>query len=118
MHCVNYVGVTCVNGNCPNALADEVPDCGYQHLSCDECGYYKGCNDCALYGTDACTYEAELIKVSSLDIIVTMIDKIPYYEIKYKKIGESHYTIGYSSYELANVLTWKDECFELVENEE
>lgn len=57
--------------------------------------------------------EAERIKVSSLDIIVTMIDQVPYYEIKYKEIGESHYNIGYSSYELANVLTWKDNCFEL-----
>lgn len=57
--------------------------------------------------------EAERIKVSSLDIIVTMIDQVPYYEIKYKKIGESHYNIGYSSYELSNVLAWKDNCFEL-----
>lgn len=60
--------------------------------------------------------ETERIKVSSLDIIVTMIGQVPYYEIKYKEIGESHYNIGYSSYELANVLAWKDECFELVEN--
>lgn len=60
--------------------------------------------------------ETERIKVSSLDIIVTMIGQVPYYEIKYKEIGESHYNIGYSSYELANVLAWKDEYFELVEN--
>lgn len=57
--------------------------------------------------------ETERIKVSSLDIIVTMIDQVPYYEIKYKEIGESHYNIGYSSYELSNVLAWKDNCFEL-----
>lgn len=62
--------------------------------------------------------EAERIKVSSLDIIVTMIDHVPYYEIKYKEIGESHYNIGYSSYELSNVLAWKDNCFGLVENED
>ncbi len=60
--------------------------------------------------------EAERIKVSSLDIIVTMIDQVPYYEIKYKELGENHYNIGYSSYELSNVLAWKDEYFELVEN--
>nr|DAI20897.1 MAG TPA: hypothetical protein [Bacteriophage sp.] len=60
--------------------------------------------------------EAERIKVSSLDIIVTMIDQVPYYEIKYKELGKNHYNIGYSSYELANVLAWKDEYFELVEN--
>lgn len=28
MHCMNYVGVICINGCCPNALADEFPDCG------------------------------------------------------------------------------------------
>lgn len=60
--------------------------------------------------------ETERIKVSSLDIIVTMIDQVPYYEIKYKELGKNHYNIGYSSYELANVLAWKDEYFELVEN--
>lgn len=59
--------------------------------------------------------ETERIKVSGLDIIVTMIDQVPYYEIKYKEIGESHYNIGYSSYELSNVLAWKDNCFELVD---
>lgn len=55
------------------------------------------------------------IKVSDLEIIVTMIDKDPYYEIKYKKIGENHYNVGYSSYKLENVLAWRDECFEVVE---
>lgn len=58
--------------------------------------------------------ENERIKVSSLDIIVTMMDEKPYYEIKYKEIGESYHHIGYSSYELSNVLKWKKECFEVV----
>ena len=58
--------------------------------------------------------ENERIKVSSLDIIVTMMDEKPYYEIKYKEIGESYHHIGYSSYELHNVLKWKNECFEIV----
>lgn len=58
--------------------------------------------------------ENERIKVSSLDIIVTMMDEKPYYEIKYKEIGESYHHIGYSSYELSNVLKWKKECFEIV----
>lgn len=43
-----------------------------------------------------------------------MIDKDPYYEIKYKKIGENHYNVGYSSYKLENVLAWRDECFEIM----
>ncbi len=59
--------------------------------------------------------ENERMKVSHLDIIVTMIDKKPYYEIKYKEIGSNHYSVGYSSYKLENVLSWRDECFEVVE---
>lgn len=58
--------------------------------------------------------KTERIKVSCLDIIVTMIGKKPYYEIKYKEIGEDYYHVGYSSYKLENVLAWRDECFELV----
>ena len=58
--------------------------------------------------------ENERMKVSHLDIIVTMIDKKPYYEIKYKEIGSDHYSVGYSSYKLENVLAWRDECFEIM----
>jgi hypothetical protein len=58
--------------------------------------------------------KTERIKVSCLDIIVTMIGKKPYYEIKYKEIGEDYYHVGYSSYKLENVLAWKNECFEIV----
>lgn len=58
--------------------------------------------------------KGERIKVSDLEIIVKMIDKDPYYEIKYKKIGENHYNVGYSSYKLENVLAWRDECFEIM----
>lgn len=54
MKCMNYVGVTCVNGSCPNALANEYPEYGYEHVTCEECGYYEGCTDCALCGTDMC----------------------------------------------------------------
>lgn len=56
--CKAYVGVTCVNGSCPNALADEYPEYGFEHCTCDECGYYKGCEDCCLNGTDMCVKEA------------------------------------------------------------
>lgn len=54
-------------------------------------------------------------KVTSLEIIVRMIDHKPYYEIKYKKVGEDYYHVGYSSYNLNNVLEWYSECFELVD---
>lgn len=53
-------------------------------------------------------------KVTSLEIIVRMIDSKPYYEIKYKKVDEDYYHIGYSSYNIDNVLEWYREYFELV----
>lgn len=53
-------------------------------------------------------------KVTSLEIIVRMIDNKPYYEIKYKKVNEDYYQVGYSSFNIDNVLKWRDECFELV----
>ena len=58
----------------------------------------------------------EKIKVESLDIIVTMIDGKPYYEIKYKEVGKRHYNIGYSSYNLDFVLEWREQYFEVIEN--
>lgn len=54
-------------------------------------------------------------KVTSLEIIVRMIDSKPYYEIKYKKVDEDYYQVGYSSFNIDNVLKWRDECFELVD---
>ena len=58
--------------------------------------------------------KTERIKVSCLDIIVTTTGKAPYYEIKYKEIGEDVYHVGYGSYKLENVLAWRDECFEIM----
>lgn len=54
-------------------------------------------------------------KVTSLEIIVRMIENKPYYEIKYKKVDEDYYHVGYSSYNLDNVSEWYSECFELVD---
>lgn len=54
-------------------------------------------------------------KVTSLEIIVRMIENKPYYEIKYKKVGEYYYHVGYSSFDIDNVLKWRDECFEFVD---
>ena len=53
--CKGYCGVTCVDGGCPVALADEYAERGYDVTrSCDGCAYYKGCEDCAFEGTDYC----------------------------------------------------------------
>lgn len=56
-------------------------------------------------------------KVTDMDIIVRIIGDKPYYELKYKLLGENYYSIGYSSYFLNNVVEWKEKYFELVENE-
>lgn len=61
--------------------------------------------------------DVEKTKVESLDIIVTMMEDKPYYEIKYKEVGSDHFCIGYSSYRLDYVLEWKKQYFELIESE-
>ena len=38
-----------------------------------------------------------------------------YYGIKYKKVGEDHYTVGYSSYYLDYVIDWLNNCFDFAE---
>ena len=56
--CVNYVGLACVDGSCPMIDRDEGG--GYIRPiieSCEECGLYKGCADCALADTDLCEEE-------------------------------------------------------------
>lgn len=63
---------------------------------------------------DVCGSIADKIKVTSLEVIVTGKREKPYYEIKYKEVGEIDYKIGYSSYDLNNVFAWRDEFFEIV----
>ena len=46
MRCPDYCGVTCVNGQCPQALAYDYSEYGYEYCTCEECAYYKGCEDC------------------------------------------------------------------------
>lgn len=36
----------------------------------------------------------------------------PYYHIKFKKVGEDEYTIGYSSFKLDYVVKWLNDYFE------
>lgn len=57
------------------------------------------------------------IKVVSIDTIVTMKGDKPYYENKYREVGDECYYIGYSSYSLETALKDKEEYFELVEIE-
>ena len=53
--CPGYTGVTCVNGSCPMAWAEERQEYGIPLIhSCDECTYYKGCEDCCFSGENGC----------------------------------------------------------------
>lgn len=53
--CKGYVGLACVDGSCPIANMEEYEErCMDVITKCDNCFYYKGCNDCALLGTEYC----------------------------------------------------------------
>jgi len=55
MVCKGYVGLACVNGMCPIALANDYPEMGMDVISsCEECSYYNGCLDCAFFNTAYC----------------------------------------------------------------
>ena len=53
--CKNYVGLACVDGSCPKANAEEYEvRCMDVVRNCNECHFYRGCDDCALDGTEYC----------------------------------------------------------------
>lgn len=52
--------------------------------------------------------------VDDIEVIVRGIANKPYYEIKYREVGNDDYNIGFGSYDLNNVLKWKEEEFEVV----
>ncbi len=54
------------------------------------------------------------IKVTSADIVVHGTSDKPYFEIKYCRLDDGEFHIGYSSYELRNVFEWLEECFDIV----
>lgn len=56
-------------------------------------------------------------RVNSLEIIARMLDDKPYYELKYRRVGEKDYSVGYSSYDLKIVLGDIDTYFEIVESD-
>lgn len=61
--------------------------------------------------------EQEKIKVESIDTIVTIHGDKPYYENKYREVGDKCYHIGYSSYYLDVALEYRKKYFEVVERE-
>lgn len=52
-------------------------------------------------------------KVTDIEQIFEVIYDKPLYSLKYKKVGEDYYHIGYSSYDFHNVIQWELEYFEL-----
>lgn len=56
----------------------------------------------------------EKVKVSSAEIVVHGTKEKPYYEIKYFDLSKGQWCLGYSSYSLAFVFEWLEECFEIV----
>ena len=52
-------------------------------------------------------------KVTDIEQIFEVIYDKPLYSLKYKKVGEDSYHIGYSSYDFHNVIQWELEYFEL-----
>ena len=69
------------------------------------------------YTFDCRTAKINKAKVNSLGIIARMLDDKPYYELKYRRVGEKDYSIGYSSYDLKIVLGYIDTYFEIVESD-
>lgn len=53
--CEDYVGLACIDGSCPIALSDEYEErCMDVIHKCEDCWFYKGCEDCMLVETENC----------------------------------------------------------------
>lgn len=53
--CGRYVGLACVDGSCPVANMEDIAERGMDVVrSCRDCHLYRGCEDCALVGTEYC----------------------------------------------------------------
>lgn len=57
--CKNYVGVSCIDGFCLRAIAEEHEEMCIPKVTCGDCYCYKGCEDCALDGTEYCEGKPE-----------------------------------------------------------
>lgn len=53
--CKHYTGIACIDGNCPKANEAEYRErCMPITKNCNECPYYKGCEDCVFFETEIC----------------------------------------------------------------
>ena len=60
----------------------------------------------------------EKIKVSELQLSFRFRKGRTYYFLRYKKVKEDYYHVGYGSYDIDKVLKWQKECFEIVKKKE
>lgn len=84
--CINYCGLRCIDGTCPNALAREYPEYDFKFITCHECYTYRGCNDCYFYGREGMcefrTKEGKVMEVKEIKIkYIRDIEKIHDIEI-------------------------------------
>lgn len=54
----------------------------------------------------------EKIKVTEAEVVVRRTNVGFYFGIKYKEVGEEHYTVGFGSCNIHVVFNWLDKCFE------
>ena len=52
--CKNYLGFDCLNGNCPITLYYENSTQFERRPTCENCFYYKGCENCIFKNSDLC----------------------------------------------------------------
>ncbi len=60
--CGGYVGVACIDGTCPRIKVnqDEYQErCIPVVWNCKECHFYRGCEDCAFFGTKYCEHSTD-----------------------------------------------------------
>ena len=108
-------GVSVGYGEAINILSDMLSNADNHACNCQHNSNSRDSEPCCRCDSKVAENDDTKNKVTSLEIIVRMIDNKPYYEIKYKKIGEDYYQVGYSSFKIDNVLKWRDECFEFVD---
>ena len=61
--------------------------------------------------------EETKIKVTEAEVIVQRVTVGFYFMIKYKKVGEENYNIGFGSYNVHMVFDWLGKYFEIVSQE-
>ena len=108
-------GVSVGYGEAINILSDMLSNADNHTCNCKHNSNSRDNEPCCRCDSKVSENDDTKNKVTSLEIIVRMIDNKPYYEIKYKKVGEDYCHVGYSSFNIDNVLKWRDECFELVD---